>query len=161
MPNPPKPLELKRRLGNPGKRTLPPASVALAVIPDPSEIEAPADADELLARIWGHAGSWIAKSDGDVLVPLLAEGWSRRQRLLAVLDEQGWSYQAGNRLYPRPEAAMLATLEAQITSWLSLLGLSPTDRSRLGVAEVKARTKLEELAERRASRAATGGRRPS
>lgn len=156
-----KPTELKRRLGNPGKRPLPAGTLALAVVPDPSEIEAPADASELLERVWSHAGSWIAKSDAAALVPLLADGWNRRQRLLELLDSQGWSYQSGNRIYPRPEALMLAELEKQITAWLSLLGLSPTDRSRLGVAEVKARTKLEELAERRARRGGTGGRQPS
>lgn len=161
---PPKPIELKRKLGAPGhSRPLPKASstVALAVVRDPSEVESPADADELLERIWASAGSWIAKSDAALLVPLLAEGWTRRQMLLEVLEEAGWTYQAGNRLHPRPEVEMLTELERQITRWLSLLGLSPTDRSRLGVAEVRARTKLEELAERHERRAATGGRRPS
>ncbi len=37
---------------------------------------------------------------------------------------------------------------------LSKLGLSPSDRSRLGVAEVKARSKLEELMDRRRTRTA-------
>jgi hypothetical protein len=33
-----------------------------------------------------------------------------------------------------------------------LLGFTPSDRARLGVAEVKAKSKLEELMERRANR---------
>jgi len=39
----------------------------------------------------------------------------------------------------------LRHLEAQIVSCMSLLGFSPTDRSRLGIAEVKKQSKLEEL----------------
>jgi len=46
----------------------------------------------------------------------------------------------------------LRELDRQIVSNLSLLGFTPSDRSRLGVAEVKAKSKLEELMERRASR---------
>jgi hypothetical protein len=44
-----------------------------------------------------------------------------------------------------------------IQSGLGLLGFTPTDRSRLGVAEVKAKSKLEELMERRANREDTRG----
>jgi hypothetical protein len=46
----------------------------------------------------------------------------------------------------------LRELDRQIVSNLSLLGFTPSDRSRLGVAEVKAKSKLEELMERRANR---------
>ena len=42
--------------------------------------------------------------------------------------------------------------EKLIQSSLSLLGFTPSDRSKLGVAEVKAKSKLEELMERRANR---------
>ena len=46
----------------------------------------------------------------------------------------------------------LRELDRQIVSNLSLLGFTPSDRSRLGVAEVKAKTRLEELLERKAMR---------
>jgi hypothetical protein len=46
----------------------------------------------------------------------------------------------------------LRELDKQIVSNLSLLGFTPSDRSRLGVAEVKAKSKLEELMDRRANR---------
>jgi hypothetical protein len=39
----------------------------------------------------------------------------------------------------------LRELDRQIVSNLSLLGFSPADRSRLGVAEVKAQSKLEKI----------------
>jgi phage terminase small subunit len=44
---------------------------------------------------------------------------------------------------------MLNTVENDIVKLLSLLGLTPTDRSKLGVAEVKAKGKLEALLEQK------------
>jgi len=46
----------------------------------------------------------------------------------------------------------LLETEKLLQTGLGLLGFTPTDRSRLGVAEVKAKSKLEELMERRANR---------
>ena len=43
-------------------------------------------------------------------------------------------------------------LEKLISSNLGLLGLSPSDRSRLGVAEVKAGSQLEEMIQRARAR---------
>jgi hypothetical protein len=48
----------------------------------------------------------------------------------------------------------LRELDRQIVSQLSLLGFSPADRSKLGVAEVKAKSKLEELMARKEQRVA-------
>ena len=46
----------------------------------------------------------------------------------------------------------LRELDKLIVSNLSLLGFSPTDRMRLGVAEVKKQSKLEELLAKKAAR---------
>jgi hypothetical protein len=46
----------------------------------------------------------------------------------------------------------LRELERQIVSNLGLLGFSPSDRARLGLAEVKKESKLEELLRRKAER---------
>lgn len=64
--------------------------------------------------------------------------------------------QSGVRYYRRPETIALDELEKRIAAWLAALGLTPADRSRLGVAEVKARSKLEALRDRRASRGRAG-----
>jgi hypothetical protein len=50
------------------------------------------------------------------------------------------------------EGRRLDRLSKQIISNLSLLGFTPTDRTRLGVAEVKAKSRLEELMAKRAER---------
>jgi len=46
----------------------------------------------------------------------------------------------------------LRQLDKQLVSNLSLLGFTPSDRSRLGLVQVNAKSKLEELMERRANR---------
>jgi hypothetical protein len=46
----------------------------------------------------------------------------------------------------------LRELDRAIVSNLSLLGFSPSDRSRLGLAEVKKMSKLEELMTKKAQR---------
>jgi len=70
---------------------------------------------------------------------------------LATLAEQGWVlYTDRGYAYLNPAAGALSTTETQLTKWMSLLGLTPSDRGRLGVAEVKAQSALERI---RASRA--------
>jgi hypothetical protein len=46
----------------------------------------------------------------------------------------------------------LRELERQLVSQLGLLGFSPSDRSRLGLAEVKKESKLEALLAKKAQR---------
>jgi hypothetical protein len=62
-----------------------------------------------------------------------------------MIDER-WSLRVNVFRDNRPEdRKALRNLDKQLVSNLSLLGFSPTDRSRLGIAEVKRQTKLEEL----------------
>jgi hypothetical protein len=50
------------------------------------------------------------------------------------------------------ERKALRALDREIVNNLSLLGFSPSDRTRLGVAEVKKQSKLEELMQKKAQR---------
>lgn len=154
---PPKPLELKRKLGNPGQRPLPTPVTAIApitVITRPSD--EPEDGDALVrALLDAGAAAWIGTTDQLAVLRMVRDGWDRRRNLLAYINENGSSYpssseKGGDRWYPRPEVAELRDLEKQITLWLSSLGLDPASRGRLGVAEVKAQSALERI---RASRA--------
>lgn len=148
---PPKPIELKRRVGNPGHRPLPKGITAIQ--PAVVVMEPPARGDDLVAALMsGPAAAWIAQPDRVLLLELVREAWDERARLREDIARNGY----GDGRYARQEVARLAHLERTLTTWLSLLGLSPTDRSRLGVAEVKARSKLEALRDRRASRNRAG-----
>ena len=50
-----------------------------------------------------------------------------------------------NYAYANPLVGMISTIETDMVKILSLMGLTPADRSRLGLAEVKAASTLEKL----------------
>jgi P27 family predicted phage terminase small subunit len=145
-----KPTELKRALGNPGKRALPAALTILAPVAvtlDPPDTLGAEGAYEW--RLVLGACRWISTSDLRLL-RLYCEALDRRSDLLAECASQGYVlYTDKGYAYQNPAVGALQTTEVQISKWLSLLGLTPSDRTRLGVAEVKAKTTLEELAERK------------
>jgi hypothetical protein len=72
---------------------------------------------------------------------LIDERWNLRAKVIQGEDAR--------------ERRGLRELDRMIIGNLSLLGFTPTDRTRLGVAEVKAMSKLEELQARKADRVAS------
>jgi len=143
---PTKPAEIKRLTGNPGKRALPEQS-AIMLIPKASETPEPARpllkyGQELWDRVWKSGINWISpNTDLEILLmtcELIDERWNLRVRVMTdnnPKDRRG-----------------LRELDKQIVSNLGLLGFTPSDRSRLGVAEVKKMSKLEELISKKANR---------
>jgi hypothetical protein len=144
MGRPPKPIEQKRLTGNPGKRALPKEG-SLVLLPSMYEVPEPPRplltqaAKDLWERTWSMGQTWLSPiTDIELLLitcELIDERWNLR---IKVLQDN------------RPEERRgLRELEKQIVNNLSLLGFTPTDRSRLGVAEVKRVSKLEELRAKR------------
>jgi hypothetical protein len=139
---PPKPIEQKRLTGNPGKRTLPDQK-ELVLLPSAYSIPEPArklfpPGLELWERIWGMGQTWISPSTDVDLLLMTCELLDERSQLRAQVMNNN-----------RPdERKALRDLDRQLVANLSLLGFTPTDRSRLGVAEVKRQSKLEELRSR-------------
>ena len=136
---PPVPTERKRARGNPGKRALPDKNQTVALemaeeIPTPPRPLA-AHGQEFWNRIWEAARQWVSPTTDIELALLVSEQIDERVAL---------RYQVITNNDPGDRRA-LRDLEKQIVSNLSLLGFTPTDRSRLGLAEVKAATKLEQL----------------
>jgi hypothetical protein len=142
MGRPPKPIEQKRALGNPGRRPLP-TEGSLVLLPSMYEIPEPPRpivteaAKALWSRTWSMGQTWLSpQTDIELLLmtcEMVDERWNLR---IKVLQDN------------RPEERKgLRDLERQLIANLSLLGFTPTDRSRLGVAEVKKISKLEALRE--------------
>jgi len=140
MGRPPKPIEQKRALGNPGRRPLP-AEGSLVLLPSMYEVPEPPRpivteaAKALWNRTWTMGQTWLSpQTDIELLLmtcEMVDERWNLR---IKVLQDN------------RPEERKgLRDLEKQLISNLSLLGFTPTDRSRLGLAEVKKVSKLEAL----------------
>lgn len=124
-------------LGNPGKRALPENSLAIPMVTEIPEPHRPLlkYGQELWDKVWSMGATWISpNTDTELLLmtcEMIDERWNLRVKVMQTDDAR---LRRG-----------LRELDRQIVSNLSLLGFSPTDRSRLGVAEVKARSKLEEL----------------
>ena len=139
---PSKPTEIKRKLGNPGRRPLPESNMvqylpAVVSVPEPSR-PLLKYGKEFWDKVWGSGLSWIsANTDAELLLmtcELVDERWNLRVR---VMQSNDWR-----------ERRALRELDDRIIRNLSLLGFTPADRSKLGVAEVKAISKMEALKRR-------------
>lgn len=139
---PAKPTEIKRKLGNPGQRKLPNQSEIqmfepIAYIPEPHR-PLLKYGREFWDKVWGSGLSWISpNTDAELLLmtcELVDERWNLRVR---VMQSNDWR-----------ERRALRELDDRIIRNLSLLGFTPADRSKLGVAEVKAISKMEALKRR-------------
>jgi len=146
MANPGKPAEVKRKLGAKGYKgdvadgvTLLPA---VSAVPEPLK---PLNDSGLALwdRTWQRGYSWISANTDIQLLQITCEQLDERDVLRNyVLDNvEAWH-----------ERSALRELEKSIRSNLSLLGFTPTDRMKLGVAEIKAETKMEQLKARRDAR---------
>lgn len=143
-----KPNEVKRKNGNPGKQKLPDLKNVIAL--PQIKGDAPLHLSEAGAKMWTDVRSmapWIANTDGRLLTEL-CEKMDKKYELKEKLAASDFVlYTDKGYAYANPLFGMLNTVENDIVKLLSLLGLTPTDRSKLGVAEVKAKGKLEALLE--------------
>jgi hypothetical protein len=144
MPNPPKPIEQKRLLGNPGKRAMPDGEAQSRFFWEGEPLAPLGEAGQKLwDSVFAEGELWISPRTDVAWLQVVCELLDRREVL-----KQEWMADPADR---KLNMSLLET-EKLLQSGLGLLGFTPTDRSRLGVAEVKAKSKLEELMERRANR---------
>jgi hypothetical protein len=139
---PPKPVEQKRRAGNPGKRPLPEVTIAIPTSPAapiPHRPLGPAG-QQFWERVWSVGFTWISPQMDIELLQVVAEQIDERVALrMRVLKQNDWR-----------DRAALRSLDAQVLDCLSLLGFTPVDRARLGFVEVKIKNELEEFRKRKA-----------
>lgn len=161
MGRPPKPTEVKRALGNPGKRPLPEAPAPGEGLRATSEIPTPPplghDGLMMWNTLWTAGSKWLSpESDATMMIMLCqAQDESEEIRRQMQIGEIKRFYVLTNgQQVTHPLVNQLKELRAQMTSWLSALGFSPTDRARLGLAEVRQSDVLDELERRRAERRA-------
>jgi len=146
MPNPGKPAEVKRKLGAKGYTGDAPEGIlilsAVSNVPEPLR-PLLGSGIELWNRVWLRGSSWLSLNTDIDLLQLTCEMFDERDILRAYVLEnvEAWH-----------ERSALRELEKGIRSNLSLLGFTPTDRMKLGVAEVKVESKLDALKRRQADR---------
>jgi len=142
MPNPPKPLEQKRKLGNPGKRGLPKSEDLIPLEGGYIEPFRPLEyaGKQLWDSVFKHAELWISQRTDVHLLLMTCEQLDRRETLRSALTEK-----------PEDRALIMSLNETEklIAGNLGQLGFTPADRTRLGLAEVRRQSKLEELRSKR------------
>lgn len=91
---------------------------------------------ELWARVWSLNQTWLLPESDAELLQITCEMIDEREELRTYVLEQpdAWHERKG-----------LRELDKAIVSNLSLLGLTPTDRIKLGLNVVKSQSKLDEL----------------
>lgn len=139
---PPTPIEVKKRRGTlRSDRT--PAGLATAVVLSPIELP-DGEIGEALSR--AGAGAWLTEIDNVLLIPLIEDAWAERRSLASRWIASDYSNEA--------IARRLKVVEENLTKWLSLAALPPTERARLGLTKVRAVSTLEQLEASRAGRRA-------
>jgi len=149
MPNPPKPIEKKRLTGNPGKRALPKEQnlVLIPQVENPKPLRPLGDVGlAFWDEAWGKGQLWLGRTD-KWLVQLTAEMLDEREELRVIVADRT---ERGDKDAWR-DRRQLRDVERSIVSNLSLLAWTPVDRSRYGLAEVKAKSKLAEFMEKHGS----------
>jgi len=133
-------VEKKRLLGNPGKRALPGDDVLMLEggRVDPPEDLGPAGL-ELWSRVFDEGEIWISPRLDFTLLERVCRALDR-----AVLLEREFGEDPTNRQI----VMSINETDKLIYSGLGLLGFTPSDRAKLGLAEVKAKSKWQEFLER-------------
>ena len=156
---PPKPTEVKRALGNPGKRPLPQAPMPNAGLAPVTNTPTPPslglDGSSLWNRLWSAGEKWLSPDGDYAVMELLCRATDEAEYLRRALSlgEVPRHYVLPNGSFvSHPYVTQLKELRSQITAWLSALGFSPTDRARLGLVEVRTLDALDELQRRRDNR---------
>ena len=141
MPNPPKPAELRVAQGNPSRRALPSVEVS-AIEYGKREPIRPLEwaGQQMWDSVFAAGELWVAQTDLQLL-QMVCEQLDRKVAIERVIAEKPDEWHMFKQLND---------LERLIMSNLSLLGFTPSDRTRLGLVSVKTKSKLQELLERKA-----------
>lgn len=143
MAGKPTPTEIKKRRGTfRADRVLSPslnAELIQGETPSPPE-----GLGELGRAVWyqvlTEASAWVSYKLDTLLLALVCDQFEERAELRELVS--------ASPDQPRLRIA-LRELDKALVSNLSTLGLSPTDRARLGFVQVKAESKLEQLRRQR------------
>ena len=133
MPNPPKPLEVRKRTGNPGKRPFP-HLVEIGYVPakpPPAPTHLKASGKRTWKRLWEAGHIWLGLSD-EPAVKLACE---QADEVVALRRASAQIKNAGLKLQ-----YLYATQAAEklLMSSYSQLGFTPTARARLGLTVAQA-----------------------
>lgn len=140
---PPKPSEIKRATGNPGRRPLPELSIVTPLpmahnIPEPPA-SLGADGLKLWNAAWDAAITWLSP----------ASDFRAIENAAHLADDLAAARAKYRATLEAADGRLLVHLNKSFVDSLSALGFDPVSRTRLGVAEVKRVSALDELLAKR------------
>ena len=153
------PTELKRARGNPGKRPLPAlpipetalANVDVSWVPDPPAVLT--EVGQLAWRTFWVAGRrHLSEHHDSAMLGRLCLRMQQVAELEAWLAEdvtRRWYETANGQVVTHPAVKQIEAADAQMTTWMSLLGFTPSDRARLGLAEIRVANELDQFRQRK------------
>lgn len=101
-------------------------------------------------RLWTAGQAWLSTSTDLYVLTRLCESHDEREAMREQLAQDGYMIPGSmGQMRPHPLLAHVRALEAQMTKWEQECGFTPAARSKLGYAEVKRASKMDELLERR------------
>jgi P27 family predicted phage terminase small subunit len=160
---PAKPVEVKRALGNPGKRPLPDAPTPDTGMPAAKKIpDAPvlgADGRLLWEQIWIAGKTWLSPAADSHIITMLCQTHDEAEdirRAIAIGEVPRFYKLPNGSFVTHPLVVQLKDCRTQATAWLAAIGFSPADRARLGLGEVRQSDEFDELNARRANRMRAG-----
>ena len=137
----PVPNEVHRKRGNPSKKNLPdeatvhklPGYSGTGPVPEPPR-PLGERGREAWDRSWVHGHLWLSKTSDIEALTVLCEQLDEREALRKYVLENPNDWR---------QRGTLRSLEKQIIDGLQILGFTPTDRARMGIAEVRPESDAE------------------
>ena len=146
MGRPPKPIEVKRMTGNPGRRKLPELAVVTTLPMAANTPTAPeglgAEGLAFWEKAWDYAITWLSPSSDLQAIENAAR----------LADDVALARKKYRATLESADGRLLVQINKSFVDALSSLGFDPTARSRLGVAEVKAISAIDKLLAKREAR---------
>lgn len=152
---PPKPVEQKRSLGQvTGNAPMPGSGLkGSSTVPVPPSLGD--DGRALWDHVWFAGRSWLSPDSDYTIVKMLCEAHDEHEGIRRAINSgvvERFYATANGQIVTHPMVTQLSNLRVQMTSWMAAIGFSPSDRSRLGLAEVRMHDEIDELTARKQQR---------
>ena len=155
------PIERKRARGaeiRGGLKAQPMPESALALVDLGAIPEPPKTLGKVGVAYWGiywTAGRrHLSELHDTPLMTRLCSNFDRIAELELWLGsdvERRWYTSPNGQIVTHPAVKQIDQMDAQNTAWMSLLGFTPSDRARLGLAEIRVANELDQFRQRKAN----------
>ena len=153
------PTEVKRLRGNPGRRPMKAASpmpeTALALVDMAVVPVVPKGLGKVGTQywtvLWTGGRRHLSELHDGPLMGRLCRNYQKIYDLELWLGDDvttRWYTSPNGQIVTHPAVKQIEQMDAQCTAWISLLGFTPSDRARFGLAEIRVANELDAYRQR-------------